>query len=67
MRKLTCQQVTGWPCDFEAEGDLNTQVMNKLLAHITGVHAGDLGEDEAAKKAKLDELKKKASRMLPMI
>lgn len=68
MRKLTCTEITGWQCDFEAEGDLNTQVKSKLRAHIAQAHGAEMGElDEAEKDAKTKELEKKMSSKLPFI
>jgi predicted small metal-binding protein len=68
MRKLACTQVTGWTCDFEAEGDLNTQVKKKLRTHIEQVHASEKEKmDDEQKKAFERDLETKMSRMLPMI
>jgi predicted small metal-binding protein len=68
MRKLTCAQVTGWTCEFEAEGDLNTQVKKKLRAHVEQVHAGEKEKmDEEQKKAFERDMEAKMSRMLPML
>jgi len=61
MKKLKCKDLDpSKECEFEAEGETNNEVINKMYAHAQEVHADKLAsmsdEDKAAINTKMTEL-----------